>query len=86
MGKYAPFFLLPPRETEEAAIGCRRRPGTRGKGEGRCAGVIPVLTSGWGGAQRRVDGSGRRRVEETAAAALRARKGSYGRRAGLWGG
>ena len=52
-----------------------RRPGARGKGEGRCAGVIPVLTSGWGGAQRRVDGSGRRRVEETAAAALRARKG-----------
>ena len=26
MGKYAPFFLLPPRETEEAAIGHRRRP------------------------------------------------------------
>ena len=25
MGKYAPFFLLPPRETEEAAIGRRRR-------------------------------------------------------------
>ena len=26
MGKYAPFFLLPPREIEEAAIGRRRRP------------------------------------------------------------
>jgi hypothetical protein len=26
MGKYAPFFLLPPRETEEAAIGRRRWP------------------------------------------------------------
>ena len=26
MGKYAPFFLLPPRETEEAAIGRWWRP------------------------------------------------------------
>ena len=26
MGKYAPFFLLPPRETGEAAVGRRRRP------------------------------------------------------------
>ena len=48
--------------------------GVRGKGEGRCAGVIPILTSGWGGAQRRADRSGRRRVEETAAVALWARK------------
>ena len=26
MGNYAPFFLLPPWETKEAAIGRRRRP------------------------------------------------------------
>ena len=26
MGKYAPFFLIPPRETGEAAVGRRRRP------------------------------------------------------------
>ena len=33
--------------------------------------MIPCLTSGWGGVQRRLDGSERRRVEKVVAAALR---------------
>ena len=59
MGKYAPFFLLPPRETEEAAIGHRRRPirpfwataaagneGERGR-EVRGCDSRPYLGLGW---------------------------------------
>ena len=85
MGKYAPFFLLPPRETEEAAIGRRRwliRPfwataaaRNEGEGEGRCSGGDPGLTSGWGGAQRRGEASRWRQAGMAAAAALRVRRG-----------
>ena len=95
MGKYAPFFLLSPRETGEAAVGRRRRPirplramaAARNKGERErgCAGVVPGLTSGWGGAQRWLDGNGRRREKGTAATALRLGRGNYGWGAGLWG-
>ena len=33
--------------------------------------MIPCLTSGWGGVQRRLDRSGQRRVKKAVAAALR---------------
>ena len=56
--------------------GLGRRPGTRGKGEGRCSGGDPDLTLGWGGAQRRGDVSRRRRAGMAAAAALQVRRGA----------
>ena len=47
-----------------------RRPEVRGRGAGMCASAIPGLTLGWGGAQRRGDGSGRRWLWWCVAAAL----------------
>ena len=47
-----------------------RQPEVRGKGAGMCASAIPGLTLGWGGAQRRGDGSGWRRLWWRVVAAL----------------
>ena len=63
--------------------GPRRRPGVREKGARGTWGSIPRLTSGWGGAQRRGDGSGRRRLWWRVAAALALGRSGWRRRAGF---
>ena len=55
--------------------GLRGWPWTGGKGRGGYGEPIPGLTSSYGGAQRRGDGSRRRRAGVAAAAALRAERG-----------
>ena len=49
--------------------GPRGRPGPRGKGREGFDGSIPILTSSWGAAQRRLGGSGRHWAERFAVAA-----------------
>ena len=57
-----------------------RRPGVRGKGAGGTWGLIPRLTSGWGGAQRWGDVGRRRRRNRSGAAALALGRSGWRRR------
>ena len=62
-----------------------RRPGVRGKGAGGTWGLIPRLTSGWGGAQRWGDVGRRRRRNRSGAAALALGRSGWRRRRWLRG-